>query len=394
MAQARAGKSAEAVETARSVRDKGSRAYTLAVVGEEMANGGRIRQVLELVRSVDDDRERDLVLDSVLHSNLEPSWTFEGWRGMGRYSAIMRMRDEQPPAKVDGADEAVRIAMILPEEQRSLGLGIVAVAQARAGEIQAAVDLLPRITQQKSRFRALLEIGRAQAKAGLRAQSIASFDQALQAARSFVPRDRYLSALAKAQAAAGQIGEALNVTRFIEDTEATAGGRSWTETDGKRLSDDFARRQALYEIARAQAKAGLVADALESARSTEQLGWRILQGLGVVAEGLAEVGRIDEALSAAEAVENRYRRAGLLADIARSQAAAGKHAEALRVARAVSEPDDRVQALVAAAAAQAKAGLTREASATFHEALQIVQSLSYKGQVVSALVAIGRALPD
>jgi hypothetical protein len=156
------------------------------------------------------------------------------------------MSEKQPPAKVEGADEAVRIAITLPEEQRSLGLGIVAVAHAWAGEIQEAVGLLPRITHQKSRFRALIEIGKAQAKVGLRAQSIATFDQTLQAARSFLPRDRYLSALAKAQAAAGQISEALNVVRFIEDTEATAGGKSWTETDGKRVSDDFARRQALY----------------------------------------------------------------------------------------------------------------------------------------------------
>jgi hypothetical protein len=66
----------------------------------------------------------------------------------------------------------------------------------------------------------------------------------------------------------------------------------------------------------------------------------------------------------------------------------------LRVARAVSEPDDRVQALAAAAAAQSKAGLTRAASATCREALQIAQSLRYEHQIVMALVAIAGVLPE
>lgn len=298
------------------------------------------------------------------------------------------------PGKVEGAGEVVRIAMTLAEEQRAFGLGIVLVVQAGASEIKDALDLLPLIKHQKSRFLALLAVGKAQAKAGLPAESIATFDQALQAALSFVPRDRYLSRLAKAQAAAGQIGEALNVTKFIEDTEVTAGGKSWTGIDGKLVSGDYNRRGALYEIARAQAKAGLIADALKTARSTELAAGRILHGLGVVAASLAEVGRIEDALSAAEAVENPYRRAGLLASIAISQAAAGKHAEALQIAQNISQPKDRTDALVVAAAAQARAGRIAEASATCREALQMAESLRYKGQIVSALVAIAGVLPN
>jgi hypothetical protein len=216
-----------------------------------------------------------------------------------------------------------------------------------------------------------------------------------------------------AQATAGQISEALNVTTFIEDTKETAAGRAVITGlsmrfggdcncvlvpggrifAGKFVSDDYNRRWALYEIARAQAKAGLVEDALRSARSVDQPAFKDLilgSGVGVVAEGLAAGGRISEALAAAEAVENSYRRAELLASIAKRLARAGKHAEALQIAQSISQPQERIEALVAAAAAQTEAGLIAEASATCHEALQI----AYKHQSVSALVAIAGVLPN
>jgi tetratricopeptide (TPR) repeat protein len=276
---------------------------------------------------------------------------------------------------------------------------------------------------------ALLAIGKAQAKAGFPVQSIATFDQALQAALTFVPRDRYLSILAMAQATAGQISEALNVTTLIEDTKATAGNRTVTtglgmsfggdcncglgmsfggdcncvevpggrEIEGKFVSGDYNRRWALYEIARAQAKAGHIEDALRTARSLELPAFKdqiLGSGRGVVAEGLAAGGRIEEALSAAEAVENPYKRAGLLVSIAKSLARAGKHAEALRIAQSILRPEDRIEALVASAAAQTEAGLNAEATATCRQALQLVQSLRYEHQIVSALVAIAGALPN
>jgi hypothetical protein len=83
-----------------------------------------------------------------------------------------------------------------------------------------------------------------------------------------------------------------------------------------------------------------------------------------------------------------------LVSIAKSQAAAGKHAGALQIAQVVSDPQERIEALVAAAAAQAEAGLIDEADATCREALQVAQSLGYKHQIVSALVAIAGALPN
>jgi tetratricopeptide (TPR) repeat protein len=416
-AQVRAGKIDEALQVARSIKDKADRAVTLASVGLELANGSQIRQALELARSIDDHAARGRLLDSMLEYDLEPHFTFLGWADVRRLNSGTKRTSGDQPGKVEGADEAVRIAMTLPAEQRSVGLGIVAVAHARAGDIKEALDVVPLIQHQRSRFVALLAIGKAQVKAGLPTQSIATFDQALQAALTFVPRDRYLAILAMAQATAGQISEALNVTTLIEDTKATAGDsvvmtglgmsfggdcncvevRRGREFTGKFISGDYNRRWALYEIARAQAKAGLITDAVRTARSLDLPAFKdqiLGSGRGVVAEGLAEAGRIEEALSAAEAVENPYKRAGLLVSIAKSQAAAHRHAEALQIAQAVSNPQERIQALVAAAAAQAKAGLIADASATCHEALRVAVSLGYRGQIVSALVAIAGVLPN
>jgi tetratricopeptide (TPR) repeat protein len=383
-AQARAGRIPEALSVARSIKGRGDRALALAFVTAALANAGQIEKVLEVVRSVEDHLERGQVLGHLL----QPEW-MAVYEEKAPFRAT-RTQLEQIE-KVEGAEEAVRIALALPdEEQRSRGLAIVAVAQARAGAVGDADGLVPLIKHQKSRFLALLAIGKAQARAGLSAQSIATFEQALQAARSSVPRDRHLSELAKAQAKAGQISEALRVVQSIEGTLLTAGHAG--TVNGRKADHD--RRWALNEIARAQAKVGLIAEALQTARSIELPGEILGNGLGVVAEGLAEVGRIDEALSAAEAVTRPYARSRLLASITGSQAAAGKHGEALRIARAVSEPQYRAEALVAAAAAQAEAGLIAEASATCREALQVVQSISYKGQIVSALVAIAGALPN
>jgi tetratricopeptide (TPR) repeat protein len=138
----------------------------------------------------------------------------------------------------------------------------------------------------------------------------------------------------------------------------------------------------------------LIAEALQTARSIELEGWTLGSGLGVVAEGLAEVGRINDALSAAEAVEWPPSRPRVLAGIANSLVAAGRYAEALQIAQSIAQPKDRADALVSIAAAQAKAGLIAQASTTSHHALQVAQSLVHKPQIVSVLLATAEVLPN
>jgi tetratricopeptide (TPR) repeat protein len=381
-AEAQAGKISEALQVAGSIRDKRDRAITLAAIAGELVHVGRVAEALQIAWVVEDTSERGVVLDRLL----EPQSAFH-------LLTEERATTDEPLAKPDGRGEDLRVAMAFPDaEQQSLALGIVAMARAKAGDTDGAAEVNQLIDWPRPRFLALSAIAEAQAKAGLRAQSIASFGLALQAARSLERRDIRLSDLATAQARAGQFAEALHVTQLIED-------RSPQEAymvRGELISASFARRSALYAIAEAQAKAGKADEALQTARSFElppEAHYQLGSGLGVVAEGLAEAGRIDEAVQAAQAVENPHWRSDLLAAIARKQAAAGKIAEAIEVANAVTENADRVSTLVAIAAAQLKAGLPTDAFATFAQALQIAQSLPHKAQVAPALLSIGRELP-
>src|SRR5262249_45625185 len=76
---------------------------------------------------------------------------------------------------------------------------------------------------------------------------------------------------------AGQISEALRVVQSIEGTLLTAGHLG--TINGRKADHD--RRRALYEIARAQAKASLIAQALQTARSIGLAGEVLGSGLGV-----------------------------------------------------------------------------------------------------------------
>jgi hypothetical protein len=68
-AQVRAGKISEAVQIARSIKDKNGRAEVIGHVAAELASAGKIRQAIEIMRSIEDHSERRLVLDRVLESN-------------------------------------------------------------------------------------------------------------------------------------------------------------------------------------------------------------------------------------------------------------------------------------------------------------------------------------
>jgi tetratricopeptide (TPR) repeat protein len=385
-AEAQAGKMSEALQVVRSIRSRRDRAIALAAVAGEFVHAGRVAEALQVAWAVEDPSERGIVLDRLL----EPRPAFH-------LPVEERATSDGPFAKPDGRGEDLRVAMAFPDaEQQSMALGFVAIARAMTGDFDGAVEASQSIDWPRPRFLALSTIAEAQAKAGLVAQSAASGDLVLQAARSLEFRDGRLSDLAKAYARAGQFAEALHVTHFIEGSLSSAGGVARVEVAGRLINLEYDRRSALYAIAEAQAKAGMASEAMATARSIElspEASGQLGSGRGVVAEGLAATGRISEAVQAAQAVENRYWRSDLLATIARKQAAAGRIAEAIELMNAVTDEVHRVSALVAIAAAQVKAGLSSDAFATFAQALQIAQSLRYKTQVASALLSIGRELP-
>lgn len=185
------------------------------------------------------------------------------------------------------------------------------------------------------------------------------------------PNDWLLAQIAASQAEAGQVDEALHVTGLIRGE----------------------RRYALRAIAKAQARVGRITEATQNAHALVLRGEIIPPGLGVVAEALAEVGWIDEAIAAAMIEDNVHWRSHLLAQIAKARAAAGRINEAKQVAQYVTEGPDLAAAVTAVATAQVKAGLAADTIATFTEAMRIAQALPHKNQAATALIGIAASLP-
>jgi tetratricopeptide (TPR) repeat protein len=382
-AQARAGKIADAMRVARSVTGSTERARTFATIGAELARADAVASALKVARSVDNQWERGVVLGRIL----EPRSVLDFFGDDGT-AGVLAIKAETP-------DEALGVVSAFSNrEQRAMVFGIIAAALANAGRVAEAIAIAEPIDQGKPRVFAWHGIANAQAKAGLTTQSIASFERAVQAALSIEPRDQLLSEIAISQAEAGQIDEALHVTQLIGGTRATAGYLAQVMVDGKLVNTDHDRRIALRAIAKAQAKAGRTAEALQSAQALT-LGPEIISpGPGVVAQGLAEVGRIAEAIDAAAAEQNTYRRSELLASIAKARAAAGRIDEAKQVAQHVAPGPDQVETLASIGAAQVKAGLTADGLASFAEAMRNAHALAYKNQTPWALVKIAARLPD
>jgi tetratricopeptide (TPR) repeat protein len=282
------------------------------------------------------------------------------------------------------------VAAFTDREQRATVLCVIAMALANNGQWAQAAELAEPIDQGKPRAFAWHAIARAQAKAGLATESIASFDRAVQGALSFEPHDRLLSKIAISQAEAGQIDDALRVTQLIGGTMATAGYVAEVVIDGKHVNIDHDRRMALRAIAKAQAKAGRIAEALQNARALVLGPDMIPPGLGVV----AEVGRIAEAIDAAAAEETPSRRSELLMSMAKARAIAGRIDEAKQMAQHVTWGPHQVEALVSIGAAQMLADLRADAMTSFAEAMRIAQALPYKNLASEALVKIAAQLPD
>ncbi|KRR16418.1 hypothetical protein CQ14_16210 [Bradyrhizobium lablabi] len=255
-AQARAGKIEDAMRVSRRVTRSSERAQALATIATELVRAGAVALALKVARSVDNRWERGVVLERVLEPRPMPE----------------RVADEATtsgsPMKAETPDE-VRdvVAAFTDREQRATVLGIVAVASANAGRLAQAIEFAEPIDRGKPRAFAWYAIAKAQAKAGLTVQSIASFERAAQAALSFEPHDQLLSSIATSQAEASKIDEAVRVTQLIGGTVATAGSLSQIMVDGKLVDTDHDRRSALLAIAKAQAKAGRNAEALQGAQA-------------------------------------------------------------------------------------------------------------------------------
>jgi hypothetical protein len=342
--------------------------------------------VLSLFKSLQvlDDKTRSCVFRALIyklemssHSKIQKSEITQ-----------LRKTKTEEPAGVTLINFAKTIAT---EQERSVALGAIGIYEADRGNLSEASMALLAIEEGKARYFVLRAIGRAQAKAGLKDQSLASFAEALKIAQTFERRergsstraDRYLAALAKDQTNAGQIAEALNVVSLMDGNKSEGA----TLVEGK-VNDDLDRRWALYGIVRAQARAGQVIEAQKTLKSLKRPHQHLDIEDGAIPEELAKAGLINEALKNLENVrsEDRVR-------IVATLLAGKKIADAQQIAASIDDIRYKVEAQAAIAKTLIATDSTQEALGILSQAAASVSAIKYDNIQIDKLLQIAGSLP-
>lgn len=378
-ALARAGKEDAALKLARQMKLPSSRANVLGGVGRIIALSGRTDTALGLARDVADPKERGMVLDRMF----APTAWADSDDFFGRIAP-----NAGPVATNAFAPSMTAAAALASEAERDAAFAVIAAINARAGATANALLAARQVREPRIGFFALLTTAEAMANAGKRAESIDAFAEAQAAALRYDAPADLLSPLAQSQAKAGQIEQALKVVDLMQGKES----RSSSTVNGKPVDQN--RAFALYEIAKAMAKVGRTSEALKLARQTEWDGGGIKNGIGVVAEGLAEAGRIDEALEAAKAQTNTGWRDDLLLDIIRSRVAAGRFDDARKLIRGIDRDVERAKALLAIGSGLIAKSTKPDGRAAIVEALKLTTGMEYQNLALDILVDAGKMWPE
>jgi len=364
-AQIRAGKVVEAMQAVRSVEpgahsywakqtvrraEEFDRARVFGAIVKYLAGAGRVSEALRLALELGDPLVLDnpFVLDNFAWDRFEERIVLAPRRSR-QYADV---GDGQPEmraglqGKVD--PEALAVARSFPAEGRAAALHMVAEVLARAGEPMRAAEAALPIDEPRHRVGALIAVGLAQARAGFRAAAQAAFGEAVQIGQSF--------------------GDDLPIPRTAQHN---------------------VRSTVLANIATVYARAGMTAEALQTARLAGEKGYLVDErSVSDLVQGLAEGGHIDEAIRTAGLL-GQYREDLILGNAAAALSRAGYGAAALQVAGAIPGNPSRVAALAEIARALRRAGADGDAATAVRSAMSAVDS-----EWIGELIPLSRALPD
>lgn len=345
LAQAKAGERAASAQTfqraapmTNQIADELLRANALRFVALMQAKAGdrasaakTLRTVLQAVRGFQNAEHRAHMLGSV-------AWTqAKGGDFVGAYataSGIPAQRLSFAPALAEIAAlqsrvdpqaarrrfrQALQAAQALPDGQDKPCLLVqLAGLQARAGYVEGAQQAANAIAEPNIKGTALVAVADAQTRAGARSAGLETLRQAFRVVTdkgSSPGKEQALSEIAQAQAKAGGIAQAVQTAAALP-------------------SASQALALALSEIGAAQTKAGdrasagkTFARALEAARGENSQGPRDF-GLARLAEAQSRSRFLREAVSTASAIVEDYRKVIALRDVAIAQAKAGDKAGA------------------------------------------------------------------
>ena len=250
---------------------------------------------------------------------------------------------EQPDACLLFADAVDTAGLIPDDRERSIVLSSVVYEQAQGGWLAGALGTTDQIPSDDIRSRSLVTLARAQVRAGQPEDARQTLADALAAVVPMaqgVVRSVLLQQIAVAQAEAGLVAVALETADIIADPA----DRAWTLRDVANI--------------------------------------RVDRGPAQEAQGL-----LRDALALTDAIAGDIRRVLVMMDLASALADAGAveaaeetFADAIAVARTIPGDADRLSALGSIAAAQAGAGLYADAHAT---AATIADSVYHAGALQS-----------
>ena len=345
----------EAVRAARGVEKEYNRAKAFARIAGAQTKAGDARGAAQ---SRSDARAAARGVDESLRE-----WSFPD-------IAEVQAKAED----IQGALETAR--MVEGEDGRAKAFGHIAVAQAKAGDIRGALETTRMVEGEDYRAWAFGHIAVAQAKAG----DIRGALETSQGVEHVQMNIWSFGHIAKAQAEAG---DARGAAQSLSDARATARGEQ-----------GYWRARAFLHLAVAQTRAGDTQGALATARMVG-VEYKSARGsaFAYIAAAQAEAGdargaaqSLSDARAAARGVEDESDHASIFADIARAQAKAGDIQGALATARGVKSEYSRVLAFADIARAQAKAGDIQGAKLTARYGVLAVEVES--NRAVGAVVAV------
>ena len=375
-AQAEAGDMDGAFATARSIDGADDRAWTLRNIGLAQLKAGDIDGAFSTVRNIESVAERDILLNNIASAQAESGDI------AAALSTAQKINEEYDRDKVFrdiaiAQTKSGRIAAALSTAQnmkigtigRIQTLNSVAVAQEKWGDKFGAKDTFAAALSDArkldnsylhARNSALGIIAVAQAKAGFIASAFSTVRGI--SADDILSRLSFLSDIVQIQAKAGDFNGALSTARNID----AAGNRAW----------------ALGTTAVIQAEAGDIAAALSLARSIGSAAHRAEALSAIAVVQVMEAGNksgardtFAAALSVARGIDDSWLRAQTLRDIASARAETGDITAALSDARSIGDAFYRARALQDIASEQAELGDSQSANDTLAAALSAVRSI-------------------
>jgi hypothetical protein len=353
----------KAMEVAREIEDEVARVAALAKLAAVPAQAGAFDLALSTTRGMEDaatqaDMFKDIALIQYNANQVEAA------------------RD----SLINGLQAVRQVEDV--ENQATLLDGIV-LAQAEIGDFSGAIQSAQELEDERNQAETLSKIAGLLARAG-------QFDIARKTAQGISVQTEKVNALLQVAVAQANSGNAeaahasflaarSEAEQFVKAAEAKSQGGEW--------EDWYAAQLVVGQVAVAEAQAGEISSAWETARKITDKEERA-KTLAKIAATAAAMGKNNMArtsyalaLQTEEEYEAKWRRidssrirAEVLSDIAATQLRENDLTAALETAKSIGDEDKRVDALGAVAVAQAKASQIEAAQATFTVALEVAQT--------------------